>query len=230
LLRRQLDARGGHLLKKHLEAIGLTIVTGAETAAVQGNGRVSKVRLKDGRTIPCAVFLAAVGIQPNVDLAREAGLEVNRGVLVDEAMRTNAPDIFAAGDVCEFARQVPGLWPVAVEQAKVAAINAAGGQAAYAEGVPVTMLKVVGVDLTSMGRFEAQSDSEFEIAIEDVDGNRYRKLVIAEGRIVGAILLGYPLEAPAVTAAVREGLDVSDCLDALRAGQWEVLRREAVLR
>lgn len=125
---------------------------------------------------------------------------------------------------------MPGLWPVAVEQAKVAAINAVGGQATYAEGVPVTMLKVVGVDLTSMGRFEAQSDSDIEIAIEDVDGNRYRKLVIAEGKIGGAILLGHPLEAPAVTAAVREGLDVSDCLDALRAGQWDVLRQDAVLR
>lgn len=125
---------------------------------------------------------------------------------------------------------MPGLWPVAVEQAKVAAINAVGGQATYTEGVPVTMLKVVGVDLTSMGRFEAQSDSDIEIAIEDVDGNRYRKLVIAEGKIGGAILLGHPLEAPAVTAAVREGLDVSDCLDALRAGQWDVLRQDAVLR
>jgi VWFA-related protein len=223
LLRRQLDARGGHLLKKHLEAMGLTIVTSAETAAAQGHSRVSRVRLKDGRTIPCGVFLVAVGIQPNVDLAREAGLDVNRGVLVDEAMRTNAPDIFAAGDVCEFAQQVPGLWPVAVEQAKVAAINAVGGQAVYPGVVPVTMLKVVGVDVSSIGRFEAQSAAEIEVVLEDPDGHGYRKLVIAGGKIVGAILLGHPLDVPAVTAAVKEGRDVSDCLNALRAGEWDIL-------
>ncbi|MGH2524135.1 MAG: hypothetical protein ACRDH2_16635 [Anaerolineales bacterium] len=79
-------------------------------------------------------------------------------------------------------------------------------------------------NLTSIGRFEAQSASDIEIALEDLDEHRYRKLVIAEGRIVGAILLGHPLEAPAVTAAIKAGLDVSDCLDARRAGQWEVLR------
>ena len=227
LLRRQLDARGSHFLEQYLEVMGLRIVTRAETSAVQGDGHVSQVTLKDGRTLPCDVFLMAVGIQSNVELARAASLNVKRGVLVDETMRTNAPEIFAAGDACEFAQQVPGLWPVAVEQAKVAAINAAGGQAVYKEVVPVTVLKVVGVELTSIGRFEAQSASDIAIALEDLHGNRYRKLVIAEGmRIVGAILLGYPLEAPAVIAAVKAGLDVSDCLDALRAGQWEVLREK----
>jgi hypothetical protein len=113
---------------------------------------------------------------------------------------------------------------VAVEQAKVAAINAVGGQASYQEVVPVTMLKVVGVDMTSIGRFEARSDAEIEIALEDVKDHRYRKLVIADDRIVGAILLGYPQDALAVTTAVKEGHDVSRCLDALRAGQWAVLR------
>jgi len=90
----------------------------------------------------------------------------------------------------------------------------------------MTALKVVGVELTSMGRYEAQSDSEIEIALEDLDGRRYRKLVIAEGRIVGAILLGYPLNTPAVIAAVKQGLDVSDSLDALCVGQWDRLREK----
>ncbi|MEP7359828.1 MAG: FAD-dependent oxidoreductase, partial [Anaerolineales bacterium] len=155
---------------------------------------------------------------------RAAGLDVKRGVLVDDAMRTTAPDIFAAGDVCEFAQQVPGLWPVAVEQARVAAINATGGQVTYQTVIPVTALKVVGVDMTSVGRFEAQSEADLEIALEDLEGHRYRKLVIHAGRLVGAILLGYPLEATAVTAAVKAGRDVSADLDALRAGEWQVLQ------
>ena len=228
LLRRQLDARAARLLEQYLQALGVTIVTRAETASVQGAGRLTHVTLKDGRVLPAEVFLVAIGIQPNVELARAAGLEVKRGVLVDDAMRTTAPDIFAAGDVCEFAQQVPGLWPVAVEQARVAAINATGGQASYQTVIPVTALKVVGVDMTSVGRFEAQSEADLEIALEDLEGQRYRKLVIHGGRLVGAILLGYPLEATAVTAAVKAGRDVSADLDALRAGEWQVLQDSEV--
>jgi nitrite reductase (NADH) large subunit len=223
LLRRQLDERGSSFLRQYLEALGMDIVLQAETAAVQGEGRVSQVVLKDGRTLPCDLFIVAVGIQPNVDLARSAGVQVNRGVAVDDAMRTSVPEIFAAGDACEYKKQVPGLWPVAVEQARVAAINAVGGQEVYREAVPVTALKVVGIDLTSIGRFEAQSETEIVIAQEDINEHRYRKLVISDGKIVGAILLGHPLDAPAVTAAVKQGLNVERCVDALRAGQWEVL-------
>jgi nitrite reductase (NADH) large subunit len=186
---------------------------------------VSQVLLKDGRTLPCDLLLIAVGIKPNVDLARAAGLQVNRGVIVDAAMRTSAPEVFAAGDVCEFEKQVPGLWPVAVEQARVAAINAMGGQEVYRETVPVTALKVVGIDITSIGRFDPRSEHEIVIALEDINEHRYRKLVIDGGQIVGAILLGYPTYAPAVTAVVKSGADVTDRLDDLRAGRWEVLER-----
>jgi NADPH-dependent 2,4-dienoyl-CoA reductase/sulfur reductase-like enzyme/ferredoxin len=223
LLRRQLDERGALFLRQYLEALGMDIVLQAETSAVAGDGRVREVQLKDGRTLPCDLFVVAVGIQPNVELARAAGLRVGRGVVVDAAMCTSAPEIFAAGDVCEFNGQLPGLWPVAVEQARVAAINALGGQETYGEAVPVTALKVVGVELTSIGRFDPRSADETVIALEDAGAHRYRKLVIADGRIVGAILLGYPLDAPAVTAAVKRGLDVAGQLDDLRAGRWEVL-------
>jgi nitrite reductase (NADH) large subunit len=173
--------------------------------------------------LPCDLLLVAVGIRPNVELARVAGLRVERGIVVDETMRTSVPEIFAAGDVCEFNRQVPGLWSVAVEQARVAALNATGGQEIYREIVPVTALKVVGVDLTSIGRFEPRAADEIVIALEDLDEHRYRKLVVAGGKIVGAILLGYPQLAPPVTAAVKEQTGVGAWLDALRAGEWDVL-------
>jgi NADPH-dependent 2,4-dienoyl-CoA reductase/sulfur reductase-like enzyme/ferredoxin len=225
LLRRQLDERASTFLRQYLEALGIDVVMQAETDAPLGNGRISEVRLKDGRTLPCDLLLIAVGIKPNVDLARAAGLDVNRGVIVDAAMRTSTADVYAAGDVCEFEKQVPGLWPVAVEQARVAAVNAMGGQEVYREIVPVTTLKVVGIDITSIGRFEPRSGAESVIALEDISEHRYRKLVIAAGKIVGAILLGYPAYAPAVTAAVKSSTDVSAQLDDLRAGRWEVLER-----
>jgi nitrite reductase (NADH) large subunit len=130
--------------------------------------------------------------------------------------------------VAEFADKVYGLWPVAVGQAEVAAANAVaapGTEAvAYTETPPVTMLKVVGIDVTSIGRIDAESDQERVIALEERAEYRYRKLIIADGKIVGAILLGHPLEAPGVTAAVKQQIDVTPYLAALQAGDWQALR------
>jgi nitrite reductase (NADH) large subunit len=221
LLRRQLDARAAALLHSYLEGLGLEILTRAETVALEGNGRVSMALLADGRGIETDVFLAAAGIAPNAELARSAGLAVNRGVLVDERMRTQDYSILAAGDVAEHAGRVHGLWPVAVEQAEVAADNAVGGDKEYQGSIPFTILKVVGVELTSIGRFEEQAGDDV-VALQE-PGGRYRKLVIEDGRIAGAILLGYSAEVAAVRTAINRGFYVGGVMDALRAGRWNAL-------
>ncbi|MGH2601877.1 MAG: FHA domain-containing protein, partial [Dehalococcoidia bacterium] len=185
--------------------------------------RIQQVLLKDGRTLSCDLFLVAAGITPNVDLAREAGLAVNRGVVVDHELRTSDPAIYAAGDVAECQGTVLGLWPAAAEQAQVAAANALGDRTSYEPAPPATMLKVVGVELTSIGRSDPRSPEEIEVVLEEPVEHRYRKLVIADGRIAGAILFGYPLLAPVVTNAMKNNVDVSLCLAALRAGDWDVL-------
>jgi NAD(P)H-nitrite reductase large subunit len=223
LLRRQLDARAGELITHYLERLGLEIVTGAEVRTAEANGRVRAVHLRDGRRLEAQILLVAAGIEPNVELARAAGLRVNRGVLVDARMRTDDPAVLAAGDIVEFDGQLPGLWPTAVAQAEVAAENAVGGERIYAGVVPVTILKVVGIELASIGRFEAAGPHEETIALEDAAGTRYRKLVIADGRIAGAILLGYAKEVAAVRTAITRGFDVTAHLGALRAGRWDVL-------
>ncbi|MEZ4725988.1 MAG: FAD-dependent oxidoreductase [Caldilineaceae bacterium] len=228
LLRRQLDEQGGQFLRQYLEGLGIQIITEAETASLHGQGRVQQVTLKDGRTLPCDLFLVAAGIRSEVELAKQIGLTVKRGVVVDAHMRTADPQIFAAGDVAEFNGQTPGLWPVAVSQAETAAANAvapAGANpATYTEVVPVTMLKVVGVDLTSIGRIEANGSNETEIVFAEPAENRYRKLVLADGKLVGAILLGYPSLAPAVAEISKTQLDISRQLPALRNGDWDVLK------
>jgi NAD(P)H-nitrite reductase large subunit len=140
-------------------------------------------------------------------------------------MRTSDPNIWAVGDVAEHQGQIYGLWPSAVEQGEVAAINAVGGDKVYEGTVPVTILKVVGIELASMGRFEPESEDEAVIALEDIEEHRYRKLVISHSKISGAILLGYPLDAPAVTAAIKQQVDVTPCLEALRAGDWSALSK-----
>jgi len=221
LLRRQLDARASALLHAYLEGLGLAILCDAESAAVEGDGRVRMAHLADGRGVEADVFLAAAGITPNAELARAAGLAVNRGVLVDERMRTQDHAILAAGDVAEHAGRVHGLWPVAVAQAEVAADNAVGGRKEYRGSVPFTMLKVVGVELTSVGRFEEQATDE--VIVLEEPGGRYRKLVIEDGRIVGAILLGHSAEVAAVRTAIDRGFPVGGVMDALRAGRWTAL-------
>lgn len=223
LLQRQLDERGSQFLRQYLEGLGMHILTQVELDGVSGERRLESVVLKDGRAMPCELLLVAVGIKPNVALARDLGLEIDRGIVVDECMRTSQPDVYAVGDVAQFNGRVHGLWPVAVEQAGVAAINAVGGHAVYQEIVPVTTLKVVGVELTSIGRFEAAGEHESVIALEDTAGHRYRKLVLFQGRVVGAILLDYPAHTAAVTAAIKQGVDLSGHLDALGAGEWQVL-------
>ena len=223
LLRRQLDRRGSYFLRQYLEALGLNILAQVEVDSLQGVEHIQQVTLKDGRALPCDLFLMAVGIRSNTELAQAAGLAVGRGVKVDAGMRTVDPHIFAAGDVCEFDGQVMGLWPVAVDQARIAAINALGGEETYRPPVPVTALKVVGVELTSMGSFDLQEPEATVIVQEDLAEHRYRKLVIVDGKIVGAILLGYPLDTAAVTAAVKSGRDVSGLVEELRQGRWEGL-------
>jgi nitrite reductase (NADH) large subunit len=221
LLRRQLDAHAAALLRGYLEGLGLELLTGADTAALEGNGRVGMAHLTDGRGVEADVFLVAAGIAPNAELARAAGLAVNRGVLVDERMRTQDYSILAAGDVAEHSGRVHGLWPVAVEQAEVAADNAVGGDKEYRGSIPFTMLKVVGIELTSIGRFEEQPGDQV-IALTE-PGGRYRKLVIEDGRIVGAILLGYSAEVAAVRTAINRGFHVAGVMEALRAGRWNAL-------
>jgi len=147
-------------------------------------------------------------------------------VVVDDALRCSDPDVFAVGDVAEHRGRCYGLWPAAVEQGEIAAENTLGGERTYEGTVPVTMLKVVGVDLLSIGRFEGQ-EGDTEIALEDPEEHSYRKLVIADGRIVGAILIARQEDAPHVTNAVKEGRDVSDLVPALERGEWEGLAEQA---
>ena len=214
LLRRQLDARAADLLRIYLTNLGLDIQLDAEADQLVGEQRLAKVRLRDGREVAADVLLVAAGVVPATDLARAAGLKVRRGVIVDEQLRTSDPQIFAIGDAVEWEGEVLGLWPIAVEQAEVAAENAVGGCRAYSATVPTTMLKVLGVELTSVGRAVAdESQGEREDIFEDTEALRYRKLVIdAEDRCVGAILLGVPADAPAVTAAVKAHAPVQDLL------------------
>jgi NAD(P)H-nitrite reductase large subunit/ferredoxin len=221
LLARQVDTVGAQYLQRYLEGLGMQFVD-AEVTALGAKEQLEEVVLSDGRRLPADVLLVATGVRSNVELARRAGIDVQHAIVVDDHMRTSAPDVFAAGDVAEFEGRVHGLWPTAVEQGRIAGVNAAGGNEQYRDAVvPATILKVRGADLTSVGRFETADENDVVVADEDRSGGRYRKLVVSDGRLVGAILIGYPAEAPMIVEAVKQRREVN--AERLRNGDWDAV-------
>jgi nitrite reductase (NADH) large subunit len=224
LLAKQVDSRCSELVHAHFEELGIEVRYRAEAASLQGGERTRALLLKDGTSLPCEVFLAAVGIRPNVELAATAGLAVSRGVLVDDHMRTSVPDVYAMGDVAEHRGAVLGLWPIAAKQAEVAAINALGGDERLIAELPVTILKGVGLELAVVGRAEPLPGEQVFVT-EDASQPSYRRLVLADGQIVGAVVLGHhPQDLTAATAAVKKQLILGDeAHAAVQAGDWSVL-------
>lgn len=210
LLPRQLDAEGAQVLQSLLEAQGLRILTGAATEAILGDGRAEGVRLKDGRVVDGALVLISTGIRSRVGLAREAGLEVNKGMVVSEQLQTSVEDVFAAGDAAEFEGRVYGIIPAATEQAQVAAANMVmPGSATYGGTIPANTLKIVGVDLTCLGEATVAGDECVILREMDAAGGVYRRLTLRDGKIVGAILLGDVRNVRAVKQLIASGRDVS---------------------
>jgi nitrite reductase (NADH) large subunit len=189
LMERQLDAPAAELLKSLVEGKGIRILLNANTACLHGETRVEGVELTDGRRIDADAVIFAAGIRPNIALARNAGLPVNRGIMVDDHLQTAAPDIFALGECAEHRGICYGLVEPAYEQARVLAGHLAGRAAAYQGSVIATNLKVSGVAVFSAGDFVGADGSE-AIVLRDVSHGTYKKLVISNGRLTGAVLVG----------------------------------------
>jgi len=210
LLPRQLDAEGAQVLQSLLEAMGLHILTGAATEAIVGDGRATGVRLGDGRVVDGELVLISTGIRSRVELAREAGLAVKRGVIVNEQLQTSVEDVFAAGDAAEFKGQVYGIIPAATEQAQVAAANMVmPGSATYGGTIPANTLKIVGVDLTCLGEATVAGDEFVILRQVDAASGVYRRLTLRDGKIVGAILLGDTQSVRPVKQLIASRRDVS---------------------
>jgi len=189
LMERQLDSAAAALLKELVERKGIEIILGANTKQITGEGSVQGVELTDGRTINTDAVIFAAGIRPNVQLAKDAGIEINRGILVDDLMRTAHQDIYALGECAEHRGICYGLVEPAYEQARVLADHLADRPAQYTGSVTATNLKVSGVNVFSAGDFLAEGDCE-TILFSDVQRGTYKKLVVADSRLKGAVLVG----------------------------------------
>ncbi len=216
LLPRQLDKEGAQVLQSLLEALGLHIVTGAASDTILGHEGATGVRLKDGNVVNGELVLISTGIRSRIELAHEAGLEVNRGVVIDEQLRTSAADVYAAGDVAEFDGRVYGIIPAATEQAQVAAANmVTDGSATYSGTIPANTLKIVGIDLTSLGEVTVTGDEFVVLRKVDMASGLYRRLTLRDGKIVGTILLGDTRNVQPIKRLIAEGRDVSAYVERL---------------
>ncbi|MEM8754221.1 MAG: nitrite reductase large subunit NirB, partial [Pseudomonadota bacterium] len=217
LMERQLDAAAGYLLKKDLESRGIEVICKANTHEIIGDGHVSAVRLDDGREIAADLVVMAVGIRPETTLAKAAGLATGRGVHVDDAMTTSDEDVIAVGECVEHRNVCYGLVAPLYEMAKVAAKTLTGDEAAYEGSVTSTKLKVTGVDLFSAGDFADGPDRE-EIVYRDAVGGIYKRLVIEENRIVGAVMYGDTADGSWFFGLLKDWTDIREMRETLIFG------------
>ena len=189
LMDRQLDPAAAALLKSLVEKKGIRILLNASTARIHGGSSVEGVELADGRRIDADAVIFAAGFRPNTQLAKDAGIAVNRGIVVDDQLQTSIPNVFALGECAEHRGICYGLVEPAYEQGRVLARHLAARDAAYPGSVVATNLKVSGVSVFSAGEFMGADGSE-AILLSDVRRGTYKKLVIADGRLTGAVLIG----------------------------------------
>jgi nitrite reductase (NADH) large subunit len=220
LMERQLDPAASFLLKEEFESRGINVLTEANSHEIvdDGRGRVKAIRLKDGTEIEASIVVMAVGIRPSADLAKSVGLETNRGILVGDDMRTSDKDIFALGECVEHRGMCYGLVAPLYEMAEVIADNLLDGAAEYTGSVTATKLKVTGVDLYSAGDF-AEGDDREEIVLRDASAGVYKRLVLKDNKIIGAVLYGETSDGPWFFDMLKKGADVSEMRETLIFGQ-----------
>lgn len=218
LMERQLDPAAGLLLQRELERRGIVVHCKAQTKAILGNDRVEAVALDDGTVYGADIVVMAAGIRPETRIAVDAGVHVERGIVVDDRMVTSDPDILALGECVEHERVVYGLVAPLYDQAAVAARTILGVDAAFRPVPTATQLKVTGVAVYSAGDF-ASADDRSEIVLQDADAGVYKRLVLKDDRIVGAVLYGETGDGPWFFDMLRSGADTGAMRDMLIFGQ-----------
>ncbi|MES2272140.1 MAG: nitrite reductase large subunit NirB [Pseudomonadota bacterium] len=218
LMERQLDEAAGWLLKSALEARGQTILTGADTAEIYGRGKVEGVRLKDGRDIPASLVVMAVGIRPNVKLARDAGLAIGRGIHVDDHMVTSDANILAVGECVEHNGNVYGLVAPLWDMCRSLADALVATPSGYTGSVTSTKLKVSGIDVFSAGDFSGGEGCE-DIVMRDASRGVYKRVVVKNDRVIGAVLYGDTQDGNWYFDLLKRQQDVAEIRDALIFGQ-----------
>ncbi len=204
LMNRQLDKKSSTILDTFLRNKGIRVFTNNGISEIEASGELKRVLLKDRKILVADIILLCIGVRADVELAKLAGLEVNRGIIVDEQMRTSDPDIFCVGDAAELPGAMGGLWSVGSDRGKVAADIISGGDSRYhAQNLPAVQLKVSGIDLKSFGSFEDDED-ERSIYAGTNASNRWCHVRVKQGQLTGGVFVNSPLAANAAINASKK--------------------------
>jgi len=219
LMERQMDDISGEMLKHSLEEQGMKFRMKTSTSEIQGDGKVEKIVFADGTEIETDLIVMAVGIRPNIELAKQIGLHCERGIVVNDTLQTYDPKIYAIGECIEHRGMVYGLVAPLFEMAKVCANHLAEyGIGIYTGTITSTKLKVTGIDLFSAGDFIGDETTE-DIVVRDASRGVYKKIVIKDEKILGAVLYGDTIDGSWYFQLMREGTNITDIRDALMFGQ-----------
>jgi nitrite reductase (NADH) large subunit len=216
LLPKQLDQDGAQILRSELQRMGVKILVNSKTEKILGDQNTEGVMLEDHTRIPAELVLLAAGTKPDKKLAEGCGLKTDRGIIVNQFMQTSDPDIYSCGDVTQFENRCYGIIPAALEQSRIAALNILEHNSASYQGTtPSTTLKIVGIDLVSIGESHAQGKDIIELVKKESDRCLYKKLAIRDGKIIGAILLGDRKNALNIKRAIDKKTDVKEFVQKL---------------
>lgn len=219
LLERQLDETAAALLRRDLEEKGFKFAMPKQTVRILGEDRVTGIEFADGEQQACDLVVMAVGVRPNAELGQKAGLEVNRGIIVNDQLRTSDPGIYAVGECVEFDGQTFGLVAPLYEQAQVLAQVLAGKDAHYQISETATMLKVTGINLFSAGDYLGKQAGSESILWRDTQTGSYRKLVLKQGCIIGSVMYGDTHDSHFIFELIKQRKDVSHCRPNILFGQ-----------
>lgn len=211
------DSEAGGIIAKRLAGVGINLVlNNTVKEIVRSRKRVRKVVLNDGSSIPCEAVVIAIGVVPNKALAAQAGIKVNRGIVTDSSMETDVPGIFAAGDVAEAddmlagEKRVTPIWPNAYIQGRHAGLAMAGAPRAYAGSIPMNSIEFYGIPTVSMGIANPPAEGFEVLARLEPEANFYRKIVLREGRLAGAVLVGRIERSGILSGLIKNGTDVEN--------------------
>jgi nitrite reductase (NADH) large subunit len=219
LMNQQLDKPAAQLLQKALENKGLQFMLSAQTAEIVGPDRVTAVRFKDGSEIPADLVVMTAGVRPNIALAKEAGLHCDRAIVVDDTLQTYDPRVYAVGECVQHRSATFGLVAPIWEQARVCGAHLAGaGHRRYVQQTSPTRLKVTGVDLYSVGDFIGGEGSE-DLVLRDAKRGVYKRLVLKNGCITGAVLYGDVQDGPWYYDLIQNRTDITPIRQHLLFGQ-----------
>ncbi len=223
VLSQMLDNEAAHFVQKRLEENGVEIIFGQDVTEVIGNGDIKAVKLENGKAMGCSLIIVGKGVAPNIGLVKDTEIKVNEGVIADNLLQTNIPNIFSAGDVCESfdltlgKLSVNALWPVAVEQGKIAGLNMAGEKTIYPGSCGMNSLEFFGLAVVSLGIYKLKETeaSVQELKATDPKSNLYKKLILKNNVLVGAILVGDIKNSGVFLRLIREKVVVSSIKDKL---------------